>query len=66
MNRIEKTKLINRCTDLGVAFVEDSNGIIEVVSGHEYDFLCLLDRRLYSLDLINQVEKYEATGRFLK
>ena len=66
LNRIEKAKLVRNCNELGVVFVEDVHGSISITSGHEYNFLCLLDRRLYKVDLVNQSEKYEATGRLLK
>lgn len=63
LNRIDKNLLINWCRKTNVA-VEEKDGQIIVGLGHEMDFLELLDRRRYEIQLIpDQPERFRAMSR---
>lgn len=60
---ISKAKLESYCRKMNVNLIKD-NGTIRPEEGSEMDFLKLLDRRLYSVSLIDGVdENYEAEAR---
>ncbi len=60
---IDKVKLKTYCKRVGVAIKEKSGRLI-VEAGHEMDFLGVLDRRLYNVDLIpERPERYRAASR---
>lgn len=60
---IDKAKLKNYCKRVGVA-VKEKTGKLVVETGHEMDFLGVLDRRLYDVDLVpEKPERYRAASR---
>lgn len=60
---IDKGKLKNYCKRVGVA-VKERSGKLVVEAGHEMDFLGVLDRRLYDVDLVpEKPERYRAASR---
>lgn len=60
---IDKSKLKNYCKRVGVA-IEEKRGRLVVEAGHEMDFLGVLDRRLYDVDLVpEKPERYRAASR---
>lgn len=60
---INKGKLKSYCRRVGVA-VKEKNGKLLVEPGHEMDFLGVLDRRLYDVDLVpEKPERYRAASR---
>lgn len=63
IKNINKGKLKNYCTRVGVA-IKEKNGQLVVEAGHEMDFLGVLDRRLYDVDLVpGKPERYRAASR---
>ena len=61
--KINKEKLVSYCKRVGVS-VKEENGQLVVEKGHELDFLMVLDRRLYNINLVpNEIERYRATNR---
>ena len=65
--------LINRglletaCQQFGINVVKNADGTMTPISGHEYDFLLMIDRRAYTATLIpQQAERYEAASRTRK
>lgn len=64
LHLIDRALLVQACASYGVAVVNPVNGHLAPDAGHEYDFLCILDRRAYTANLVpNQLEKYEAASR---
>lgn len=60
---IDKGKLKSYCKRVGVA-VKEKNGKLVVEAGHEMDFLGVLDRRLYDVELVPEnPERYRAASR---
>ncbi|MDX2206156.1 MAG: DUF4868 domain-containing protein [Gemmatimonadales bacterium] len=60
---IDEGKLRSLCERVGVA-VKESSGKLVVEAGHEMDFLGVLDRRLYDVDLVPaKPERYRAASR---
>ncbi len=60
---IEKSRLKSYCKRVGVA-INEKNGRLVVRAGHEMDFLGVLDRRLYDVDLVpEKLERYRAARR---
>jgi hypothetical protein len=67
LHLIDKRLLQSACRIFGIAVVKGQAGSIGPDAGHEYDFLCIIDRRAYTAKLIpNQPEKYEAASRVQK
>jgi len=67
LHLIDQALLVQACQSYGVAVVNPNQGKLAPDAGHEYDFLCILDRRAYTALLIpNQSEKYEAASRIQK
>ncbi|MEW6173686.1 MAG: Kiwa anti-phage protein KwaB-like domain-containing protein [Bacillota bacterium] len=63
LNGMTKARLMAVCDETGVG-VEEVDGKLRPMSGQEMHFLMLLDRRRYSLLLIEDTpETYEATSR---
>jgi len=60
---IDKGALMSHCKRTGVE-VSESNGKLIVTPGHELNFLGVLDRRLYDVELVKgKPEKYRAESR---
>lgn len=67
LHLIDRQLLINSCQQFGILISQNQAGSIGPNDGHEYDFLCIIDRRAYIATLIpNQPEKYEAASRIQK
>ena len=67
LHLIDRSLLVQACQSYGVAVLNPNQGQLTPDAGHEYDFLCILDRRAYTALLIpNQAEKYEAASRVQK
>ena len=67
LDQIDRTLLVQACQSYGILVVNPAHGQLAPDTGHEYDFLCILDRRAYTAILIpNQPEKYEAASRMQK
>ncbi len=67
LHLIDRQLLITACQQFGILVSQDQAGAIGPDDGHEYDFLCIIDRRAYTATLIpNQPEKYEAASRTQK
>ena len=67
LHLIDQTLLSGACLQYGIQTSKNQHGAISPDKGHEYDFLCILDRRAYTTTLIpNQQEKYEASSRIQK
>jgi hypothetical protein len=67
LHLIDRNLLLTACQQFGISISHNQNGMVGPNSGHEYDFLCIIDRRAYTATLIpNQPEKYEAASRTLK
>lgn len=63
LHLVDANLLQQACAHQGVV-LQHINGQFGPGAGHEYDFLCVLDRRAYTAELIpNDVEKYEAASR---
>lgn len=59
--------LAKACRNYGIPIQNPRDGLLSPDPGHEYDFLCILDRRAYTAKLIsNQPERYEAASRVQK
>lgn len=64
---IDRGLLEAACQDFGINVVQNANGTMAPDAGHEYDFLLMLDRRVYTASLIpQQAERYEAASRTRK
>ena len=64
LHLIDRALLVQACQNYGVAVENANQGQLAPDVGHEYDFLCILDRRAYIALLIpDQSEKYEAASR---
>ena len=67
LHLIDRVLLVQACQSYGVQIQNATQGQLAPDAGHEYDFLCILDRRAYTANLIpNQPEKYEAASRVQK
>lgn len=67
LHQIDRGLLVQACQNYGIAVVNPVQGQLSPDAGHEYNFLCILDRRAYTATLIpNQLEKYEAASRTQK
>ncbi len=69
LHLIDRALLTQACQSYGVTveIVNPAQGLLSPGAGHEYDFLCILDRRAYIATLIpNHLEKYEAASRVQK
>jgi hypothetical protein len=68
LHLIDKNLLQQACESYGVCIEQDEEAAsLGPAVGHEYDFLCVIDRRAYTATLIpNQPEKYEAASRVKK
>lgn len=67
LHLISRNLLASACKNYGIAIQNPRAGLLCPDSGHEYDFLCILDRRAYIAKLItNQPERYEAASRVKK
>lgn len=67
LSQIERTLLVLACQSYGVQILNPVQGQLSPDTGHEYNFLCILDRRAYTANLIpNLPEKYEAASRTQK
>lgn len=67
LHLIDRQLLIDACQEFGILISHNQAGAIGPDNGHEYNFLCIIDRRLYTATLIpNQPEKYEAASRIQK
>ncbi len=67
LNLLDRVLLVQACQSYGVQIQNANQGQLAPDTGHEYDFLCILDRRAYTAKLIpNQPEKYEAASRVQK
>ena len=63
LDGIVREKLISECCSAEVKLTQ-VNGMLLVGDGHEFDFLDVLDRRRFSVSLIEgATEKFRATGR---
>lgn len=64
LDKVERKLLAKACKNYGIDIANPPKGKLAPKSGYEYDFLCILDRRAYTADLVaNQSEKYEAASR---
>lgn len=64
---IDRGLLEAACQGFGIAVVQNADGTMTPDTGHEYDFLLLVDRRAYTATLIpQQAERYEAASRTRK
>lgn len=66
LHLIDRPLLIQSCQSYGIQIhnANPSQGQLSPAAGHEHDFLCILDRRAYTANLIpNLHEKYEAESR---
>lgn len=62
-----RSLLAAACRNYGIAIQNPRGGLLCPDPGHEYEFLCILDRRAYIAKLIaNQPERYEAASRIQK
>jgi hypothetical protein len=60
---IDKAALKNHCTNMGLD-VKEKRGVLSVAPDSIMDFLAVLDRRLYQVELVkNAPESFFATGR---
>lgn len=67
LHQIDRSLLVQACQSYGVQIQNPDQGQLAPDAGHEYDFLCILDRRAYTANLIpDQPEKYEAASRVQK
>lgn len=67
LHLIDRNLLQQACQSYGVDFEQNQAGALGPSAGHEYDFLCIIDRRAYTATLIpDQPEKYEAASRVQK
>ena len=67
LHQIDRSLLVQACQSYGVQILNPDQGQLAPDAGHEYDFLCILDRRAYTANLIpDQPEKYEAASRVQK
>jgi hypothetical protein len=67
LHLISRNLLASACRNYGIAIQNPRGGLLCPDAGHEYDFLCILDRRAYIAKLItNQPERYEAASRVQK
>ena len=67
LHLIDRNLLQQACQSYGVDVEQNQTGAVGPSAGHEYDFLCIIDRRAYTATLIpNQPEKYEAASRVQK
>ena len=67
LHQIDRSLLVRACQSYGVLVFNPDQGQLTPDAGHEYDFLCILDRRAYTANLIpDQPEKYEAASRVQK
>lgn len=66
LHLIDRSLLTQSCHSYGIQIhnANPNQGQLSPAAGHEYDFLCILDRRAYTANLIpNLPEKYEAASR---
>lgn len=64
LQQIDRSLLVQACQSYGVQILNPDQGQLAPDTGHEYYFLCILDRRAYTANLIpDQPEKYEAASR---
>lgn len=64
LHLVSRNLLASACRNYGIAIQNPRSGLLCPDAGHEYDFLCILDRRAYIAKLItNQPERYEAASR---
>ena len=63
LNKIDNSLLLNYCSEFGIK-MKDVDGKHQIHSNHTVKFLQILDRRLYTLELIKGTpEHYEAASR---
>lgn len=62
MNHLDITNVEVACKEQGIT-ISNKNGKISLDKQNTMDFLKLIDRRLYSIDLTGSPEKYEAKSR---
>lgn len=66
LNRTVKDKLVEHCRSLGVNLTHQDN-VIQPLENHVIDFLRILDRREYNIDLTDSAaEIYVAPSRHIK
>lgn len=64
LHLISRRLLATACRNYGISVTNPQAGLLSPNPGHEYEFLCILDRRAYIAKLItNQPERYEAASR---
>jgi Domain of unknown function (DUF4868) len=67
LHLIDRALLVKACQSCNVLVLNPSDGKLSPSAGHEYEFLCILERRVYTANLIpEKPEKYEATSRVKK
>lgn len=67
LHLLSRNLLVSACRSYGISVQNPPAGLLKPDSGHEYDFLCILDRRAYTAKLIpRQPERYEAASRIQK
>jgi hypothetical protein len=67
LHQIDRTLLVQACTENGIAINNPATGSLAPATGSEYDFLCILDRRAYTATLVPNVpENYIAASRARK
>lgn len=67
LSLIDRGLLVAACQQFGINVVQNANGTMAPGTGHEYEFLLMLDRRAYTANLIpQQAERYEAASRTRK
>lgn len=67
LHLISRQLLASACRAYGIPIQNPRGGKLGPDAGHEYEFLCILDRRAYTAKLIaNQPERYEAASRVRK
>lgn len=67
LHLISRGLLASACRNYGIPIQNPRSGLLGPDPGHEYEFLCILDRRAYIAKLVaNQPERYEAASRVRK
>lgn len=63
----QKENLCTTCDNLKISYnINKETGIITPEKEHILDFLCILDRREYDINLTGETERYRASSRQLK
>lgn len=67
LHLIDRALLVQACAENGIPVTNPLVGSLTPTNGSEYDFLCILDRRAYTANLVpNLTENYIAASRVRK